>query len=126
MKRKPSIRKQADPSGKTLEYAKFFNTTVKGSNESYISYSALYQYVVKKVFEVTPEDFIRNLGDALSVSTSESGLKRPRPLNDTYFIDVNLSSSDIFKRIKLILSTFNIEDELLVKYTNNNEDPNKA
>lgn len=69
------------------------------------------------VFELAPEDFIKKLGEALSVSTSEARLRRPKPLNDTYFIDVNLSSYDIFKRIKLILTTFNLEDELLIKYS---------
>lgn len=115
-----------DPVGKTLEYARFFNTPVKGINDSYISYAALYLYVAKKVFEVTPEDFIVKLGNALSVSTSKSELRRPKPLNDTYFIDVNLSSSEIFKRIKLILTTFNLEDELLIKYNSANEDLNNA
>lgn len=113
-----------DPKGKTLEYARFFNTPVKSSNDSYLSYSALYLYVAKKVFEVAPEDFIRNLGEMLSISTSEAGLRRPRPLDDTYFIDVNLNSSEIFKRIKLILTTFNLEDELLIKYVNNNSHDN--
>lgn len=113
-----------DPAGKTLEYARFFNTPVKGVNDSYISYAALYLYVAKKVFEVTPEDFIKNLGTALSISTSKSELRRPKPLNDTYFIDVNLSSSEIFRRIKLILTTFNLEDELLIKYDSVNRDQN--
>ena len=68
-------------------------------------------------------DFIKNLGEALSVSISETGLRRPRPLNHTYFIDVNFSSYEIFKRIKLILTTFNLEDELLIKYSNAEIEP---
>lgn len=114
------------PVGKTLEYARFFNTPVKSSNNSFISYVALYLYVAKKVFELTPEDFIKNLGSALSISVNESELRRPRPLNDTYFIDVCLNSSEIFRRIKLILTTFNLEDELLIKYNNTNEDLNNV
>ncbi len=113
-----------DPSGKTLEYARFFNRIVNSG--AYISYSALYLYVAKMVFELAPEDFIKKLGEALSISTFEAKLRRPRPLNDTYYIDVNLSSHDIFKRIKLILTTFNLEDELLIKYNSANEDLNNA
>lgn len=111
-----------EPSGKTLEYARFFNTKVQNSNESYLSYASLYLYVAKKVFEVTPEDFIKDLGDSLLISTDAATLKRPRPLNDTYYIETNLRSNEVFKRIKLILSTFNLDDELLIKYIDEHEE----
>ena len=111
-----------EPSGKTLEYARFFNTKVQSNNESYLSYASLYLYVAKKVFEVTPEDFIKDLGDNLLISTDATTLKRPRPLNETYYIETYLRSNEVFKRIKLILSTFNLDDELLIKYIDQHDE----
>jgi hypothetical protein len=37
-------------------------------------------------------------------------------LNDTYYIDAGYSNKDKFDRIKLALTTFDFEDELMIKY----------
>lgn len=110
-----------DPSGRTLEYARFFGRKFQ-SGESTLTYVALYIYVAKKVFEVTPEDFIKDLGEALQISTDRSDFKRSKPLNETYYIETNLKSNEVFKRLKLILSTFNLDDELMIKYIDDNND----
>ena len=70
------------------------------------------------MFELAQDDFIKDLGDALSISTSIVNRKKPMSISETYFVDVNLSNMEILRRIKLILSTFHFEDELLIKYKN--------
>lgn len=99
---------------KKMEYAKFLNRPVN-SKDSSIGYPALYIYIIKKMFELAQDDFIKDLGDTLSISTSIVNMKKPMSISETYFVDVNLSNIEILRRIKLILSTFHFEDELLIK-----------
>jgi uncharacterized protein with ParB-like and HNH nuclease domain len=103
-----------DPTGKCLDYAILFDRKVHRANAMRIS--TLYLCVVKQIFELAPEEFLHNFKDKLHITTDSSELRQPKKIDETYFIEGNISSSVVFNRIKLILSTFGFEDELMIKY----------
>ena len=45
------------------------------------------------------------------------GLRQAVPISETYFIEANIDNMGKFDRIKLALTIFGFEDELLIKYT---------
>ena len=45
---------------------------------------------------------------------------RPRSISDVYYIETNYGSKEIFRRIRLILSKFELEDELYVSFKGGN------
>lgn len=103
-----------DPTGKKLDYAIFFEKKLEVADVT-----KLYTEVIKQLFELQSETFFApeiSKKIILSKSPTEDGLKATARLNDTYFIDTNLSSIEKFKRIKLALTILDIEDELLIKY----------
>ncbi len=103
-----------DPTGKYLDYAILFDRKVRSASGMRIS--TLYQYVVRQIFELAPEEFLHKLKDKLQITTDSTKLRNPKKIDETYFIESNISSLVIFDRIKLILSTFGFEDELIIKY----------
>lgn len=111
-----NIFEAGNPTGKILEYATFFDEKIPSNQETSLSYRSLYIYVVKTVYNLTPENFITKLGTNLSIISSAESLTHALPLDNTYYIEGNLSSRDIFNRIKMILKTFDLEDELMIKF----------
>lgn len=106
-----------EPTGKKLEYIKFFGRKFSNkNNDNPLSYASFYHYIVKNIYELAPEEFITNFSESHSISSNINDLNRPKALSDTYFIETNLSGADIFKRVKQILKVFNLEEELFIKY----------
>jgi len=106
-----------DPTHKQIEYIVFCGEKIenKRSNNEY------YVEIFKKLFELNPETFFTtDLGIRIKLSKigEESTLTGQRylPINDTYSVNVNLSTKDLFDRIKHALTIFELEDELVVKY----------
>ncbi len=109
-----------DPTGKKLEYAKFFGRIFRNrNNENALSYASFYHYIAKNIYDLAPEEFISNFAESLSISSNIEDLNRPKAISDTYYIETNLSGADIFKRIKQILKAFNLDEELYIKYSSN-------
>ncbi len=103
-----------DPTGKKLDYAVFFDQKIEVSQ-----IAKLYSEVFKQLFELQPETFFTTeLGEkiGLTKSPTEDKTRYPIALSNTYFIEGNLSSISKFDRIKLALSLFGFEDELMIKY----------
>jgi uncharacterized protein with ParB-like and HNH nuclease domain len=103
-----------DPTGKRIEYMIFCDEKIKKS-----SASEYYSEIFKKLFELQPETFFTtNLGSRIKLTKlgEEFVLRRAAPINDTYFVEVNYSNKDLFDRIKHALTTFELEDELIIKY----------
>lgn len=87
-----------DPTGKKLDYAIFFEKKLEVADVT-----KLYTEVIKQLFELQPETFFSpeiSKKIILSKNPTEDRLKTPARLNDTYFIDTNLSNIEKFKRIK--------------------------
>lgn len=104
-----------DPRFKKLDYAVFFDQKLEVSQVS-----KLYFEVFKRLFELQPETFFTSeiagrIG--LTKTPEESGLRQPMAINNTYFIEGNIDNVGKFDRIKQALTIFDLEDELMIKYS---------
>ncbi len=52
----------------------------------------------------------------MTKNPTEDNLRKPVQLNDTYFIESHLNNVTKFDRLKHALTLFDFEDELIVKY----------
>ncbi|MDI6402870.1 DUF262 domain-containing protein [Balneolaceae bacterium ANBcel3] len=103
-----------DPKHKKLEYAIFFDQKIEVNQVA-----KLYVEVFKQLFELQPETFFTSdLGERISLTKNptEKGLRQAVPINDTYFIEANIDNMGKFDKMKHALTTFDFEDELVIKY----------
>ena len=112
-----NIFEAEDPTGKKLEYAVFFEKKIETNQVA-----KLYVEVFRQLFELQPETFF-STELANKIGLSRDDLKEKNrisvKLNDSYFINTGFSNGAKFDRIKLALKTFNLEDELTIKYAPN-------
>jgi len=109
-----------NPKFKKLEYAIFFDRRLEVNQVS-----KLYIEVFRILFDLQPETFFTSdLGNriCLTKNPKEDGLRQPVSLNDAYFIESNIDNVGKFDRIKQALTIFCFEDELLIKYSDKNEE----
>jgi hypothetical protein len=104
-----------EPTGKSLEYARFFGRIIR-KDESKLDYTTLFVYVVRKIYEIVPLELLEYFGEELSIKKESNNMIRPRSISDVYYIETNYGSKEIFRRIRLILSKFELEDELYVSF----------
>ncbi len=103
-----------DPRFKKLDYAVFFDQKLEVTQVS-----KLYLEVFKQLFELQPETFFTTeLGAKIGLTKNpvEGNPRHPIAINDTYFIEGNIDNIGKFERIKLALTIFDFEDELIIKY----------
>ena len=101
-----------DPTGRKLEYIIFADEKI-----GIHTFSELYLYVLKSLFATNPDPFFATeLLDKLKVTKHASECRQAAPLNDTYFIEVNLSNPMKLERLKIALSVYDAEDDLIIKY----------
>ncbi|MDE0471600.1 MAG: DUF262 domain-containing protein [Ekhidna sp.] len=104
-----------DPTDKKLEYAIFLDQRTELREVT-----KLYEHVFKKLFESNPRTFFSSyLRKSVKLTGNPRELGHPLPVNDTYFIESQLSNVDKFERIKLALTIFDLEDKLFIKYADN-------
>lgn len=103
-----------DPTHKKLEYAVFFDNKIEVNQVA-----KLYIEVFKQLFEVQPETFFTTeIGSKIGLTKDpeQSKTRSSAMINDTYYIEAGYSNKDKFDRIKLALTNFDFEDELMIKY----------
>lgn len=109
-----NIFEAEDPKGKKLEYAVFFDQKIEVNQVA-----KLYFEVFKQLFELQPETFFTTeLAEkiGLTKNPTEGNPRQAIQLNDTYVIEGNIDNNGKFDRIKLALTLFGFEDELMIKY----------
>jgi uncharacterized protein with ParB-like and HNH nuclease domain len=109
-----NIFQAEDPTGKTFDYIIFLDEKRKISTAS-----ELYTEIVRQLLELQPNTFFStDLANSISLTRKEAKdkLRGPLKVNDTWFIEGKLSNIDKFKKIKRILSIFELEDDLIIKY----------
>jgi len=102
------------PTNKKLEYFTFEGTKVY---EGYIT--IMYIYIVEKLYKKNPKLLIGKQ-DEFKITRNSSDFRSPQILQSGYFIETNMDSYSKFQLIKKLLITFELEDELLIKYVDNN------
>ena len=103
------------PTNKKLEYFIFEDNKIE---ESAIAF--MYSYVIKSLFERNPELLIDNQ-DILKITKKEEDFRYPGEVLNGYFIEYNNDSRSKFYTLKNLLELFNLEDELIIKYADNDE-----
>jgi len=103
-----------DPTDRKLEYAVFRDKKIAVS-----TVLELYLSVFRELFEARPEAFFSSpdLKEKIRLTDKkENKLWSPALVNGTHYIETRFSNEDKFKRIKMALALFDMEDELTVKY----------
>ncbi len=107
-----------NPKGKSLEYAIFLDQRLEVKQ-----IGKLYIEVFKLLFDLQPELFFNSdLSKRIKLTNNPSEIKIMRQavqVGDTYFIEANMDSVGKFEKIKHALTIFNLEEELLIKYAEN-------
>lgn len=107
-----------DPTFKRLEYAIFFDNKLDVNQVA-----KLYVEVFKQLFDLQPETFFTTELSSrigLTKDPEQNKTRSPSKINESYFIESGYSNKDKFDRIKLALTIFDIEDELMIKYAEEN------
>jgi len=107
-----SIFDAQDPTNLSLDYAIFMDEKIPSP-----SYVSLYLKIIKELYDLDAS-LLLTLADKINISDTTANLKAPSRLGHLYYVDKHGSASDLFRRIKLCLNTFNIQDELIIKYIN--------
>ncbi|HEY5511885.1 MAG TPA: DUF262 domain-containing protein, partial [Prolixibacteraceae bacterium] len=103
-----------DPKFKRLEYAVFFDQKIQVTQVA-----KLYVEIFRQLFELQPETFFTTeLGAKIGLTKhpTEGNPRQAIALNDTYFIEGNIDNIGKFDKIKIALTIFDFEDELMIKY----------
>jgi hypothetical protein len=109
-----NIFQAEEPTGKALDYVIFFDQKIEKP-----SFAELYKTILSQLYELQPQSFLEEkLSDKLFFVSKDASAQplRPISLDDTYVVEGNLSSMAIFRNLKFVLSRFNLEDEVVIKY----------
>ena len=80
----------------------------------------LYVEVFKQLFDLQPETFFTtDLAERITLTKNpkEGNPRQAVKINDTYFIEGNIDNIGKFDRMKHALTIFDSEDELIIKYS---------
>ncbi|NBG87685.1 DUF262 domain-containing protein [Isachenkonia alkalipeptolytica] len=105
-----------EPRHKKLDYAIFFDQKIETNQVS-----KLYLEVIRQLFELQPDTFFTtdlSLKIGLTKDAEAMRLREPRKINDNYYIETNIDNNGKFERLKQLLTVFDLEDELVIKYMN--------
>lgn len=109
-----NIFEAGDPYYKKIASATFFDEPL-----ALTTIGKLYTEVVATLFELNPSLFFTtNLAQSLGMSDSRAvdKLIQPITIDDTYFIEGNHDSRAKLDKIKEVLTAFDVEDALFIKY----------
>lgn len=112
-----NIFEAEDPKFKKLQYAIFYDQKLEINQVS-----KLYVEVFKQLFDLQPETFFTtDLAERINLTKNpkEGNPRQPIAINDTYFIEGNIDNVGKFDRMKHALTIFDSEDELMIKYAEN-------
>ncbi len=105
-----NIFEAESPRNRKLEYFIFEDTKVEQYHVAQI-----YFHVIAKLFEQNPQ-LILAQGEILKISQNPNEFRTPQELTNGYFIESNIDSSSKFRVLKKLLTRFDLEEELLIKY----------
>ncbi|RXJ52643.1 DUF4268 domain-containing protein [Gelidibacter gilvus] len=98
------------PTYKKLEYFIFENTKV---DEEIIA--RMYFYVIEKLYDKNPQ-LLLEAKEILKITRNESDFRDAQRLQSGYFVESNIGSDAKFNILKKLLTLFELEDELIIKY----------
>ncbi len=106
-----SIFNADPPTHKKLSYFIFEDTRIE---ENVVA--QMYFYVVDKLYEKNPQ-LILEAKEIIILSRNTDEFRAPQELPNGYFIESNIDSNRKFQILKKLLVLFELEDDLLIRYT---------
>ncbi|MEI8289755.1 MAG: DUF262 domain-containing protein [Verrucomicrobiota bacterium] len=101
-----------DSTGKKLEYVIFQDQKMEMH-----TVSDLYLLVLRTLFQANPDPFFAtDLVEKLKITKHSSTCRSPAALNETYFIEANIANQTKLERLKIALSVYDAEDDLIIKF----------
>jgi uncharacterized protein with ParB-like and HNH nuclease domain len=110
------------PTHKKLEYFIFENTKVEED-----TVAQMYFYVIRKLYEKNSQFLLSNQ-DVFKITRNTSDFRAAQEVINGWYIEANIDSNSKFAILKKLLSLFEMEDELLIKFltsTENQREPNR-
>ncbi|QQS67799.1 MAG: DUF4268 domain-containing protein [Chlorobiota bacterium] len=110
------------PTSKKLEYFIFENTKVEKD-----TVAQMYFYVIRKLYKKNSQLLLSNQ-DVFKITRNASDFRASQEVINGWYIESNLDSNSKFAILKKLLSLFEMEDELLIKYlssSDNETEPNR-
>lgn len=98
------------PTHKKLEYFIFENTKVEED-----AIAQMYFYVVRKFYHKNTQLLISSQ-DILKITREANDFRAPQDLINGYFIESNIDSNTKFNTLKKLLTLFDLEEELIIKF----------
>lgn len=107
-----------DPKYKKLDYFIYKNEKIVTDE-----IAKMYYHVITNLVEENTAAFNHpDLKQAISLSTNSDELREPYEIKGGYFIESNINSSVKFARLKTLLTYFNLQDELIINFSNKDSD----
>lgn len=111
------------PTFKKLEYFIFENNKVEED-----AIAQMYFYVLRALFRKNSEVMVSGQ-DVIKISRNQSDFREARELENGWYFESNTDSNSKFSVLKKLLSLFEMEEELIIKYQTspvNSGEPGKA
>ena len=116
-----SIYDAEEPTYKKLQYFIFEDSKIEES-----AIAQMYFYVLRKLFEKSPQYFLNPGQDVLKISRNQADFRTPQELINGHYIEANIDSRTKFTVLKKLLPVFELEDELVIKYADDDSSTNKS
>jgi uncharacterized protein with ParB-like and HNH nuclease domain len=100
---------------KKLDYFIFENTKIDES-----AVAQMYFYVIKELFKKNTQLLVNNQ-EIIKSSKSKEDFRSPQEIINGYFVEFNIDSNSKFKILKKLLSLFELEEELTIKFSSEND-----
>ncbi|MBC7391403.1 MAG: DUF4268 domain-containing protein, partial [Opitutaceae bacterium] len=110
------------PTHKKLEYFIFENTKVEED-----TVAQMYFYVIRNLYEKNSQLLLSNQ-EFFKITRNASDFRASQEVVNGWYIESNIDSNSKFSILKKLLSLFELEDELSIKYLSNTEnevEPNR-
>jgi uncharacterized protein with ParB-like and HNH nuclease domain len=107
---------------KKLEYFIFENTKVEED-----AVAQMYFYVIRSLYEKNSQLLLKN-HEILKMSRNAADFRTPKDVSNGWYIESNIDSNSKFNSLKRLLTLFGLEEELLIKYSTNDDtsaEPNR-
>ena len=101
------------PTNKKLEYFIFEDTKVEEN-----TVSQMYFHVVKSLHDKNLQLLSNNQG-ILKITRNASDFRAPQEVINGWYIEANIDSNSKFANLKKLLTLFELDDELFIKYSSN-------
>ena len=85
----------------------------------------MYFWVIRNLFEKNSQILVENQ-DVFKITRNPSDFRAPQEVTNGWYIESNIDSNSKFNSLKRLLTLFEMEDELLIKYASVTENESET